>query len=159
LPSHLRRDSGFSPVSEVMSCSPVTVARLRRIHTDFPILPELPCSDHPVKTFYVTSLFYSIGIGSPECQIALPILMPEDEAPPRRTGACCSEELGPVESRELREDLCRLPDEPASLLRVAPCHNCRKKHVLLNARGDRSPPLLILLLSFFLSFLSFSACV
>ncbi len=38
----LPSDSGFSPETEVMSGSPVTVARLRRIRTDFPILPELP---------------------------------------------------------------------------------------------------------------------
>jgi hypothetical protein len=35
-----RWNSGILCVHTLMSCTPVTVARLRRIRTDFPIMPE-----------------------------------------------------------------------------------------------------------------------
>ena len=38
-PSHSKRNGGVLSSAERMSCSPVTVARLRRIRTGFPILP------------------------------------------------------------------------------------------------------------------------
>ena len=43
-PSHPTQkwDSGWYLFNERMNSSPVTVARLRRIYTDFPILPEHP---------------------------------------------------------------------------------------------------------------------
>jgi len=50
LPSHPRVDSGFSSGREEMGCSPVTVARLHRICTDFPVVPETQDLGHLVRT-------------------------------------------------------------------------------------------------------------
>jgi hypothetical protein len=68
-PSHSISDSGFPPETEVMSCLPVTVARLRRTYTDFPIMPEQGSSGHPVRMLDVVINVYSIPIASSQCQI------------------------------------------------------------------------------------------
>ena len=76
-PSRSTSDSGFPPEIEVMSCLPVTVARLRRIYTDFPIMPELPCQA-PGENARRSITAHSIPITSLCCQIALskPLLKP-----------------------------------------------------------------------------------